>query len=188
MDVVRGVDSGGDFVIAGEPIHVPDHVRGWRDSGEVVSGNNTVPVDREKRTGARPVGYLSDSDGGDRAHSHGIGSVFTSNMIHPSEGEVTVATRVRGAIVYQLESTELVRPSGGWEEIETEGNKWDKVLEDCPGASVGEYSVDAPYALLDVAYGTLTTLTCMPGPAVVSWMPEPASSVCRAMIPPSLSE
>ena len=117
----------------------------------MVSGNNTVPVDREERAGACPVGYLSYSDGGDRAHSHSVGSVFASNMIHPSEGEVTVATRVRGAIVYQLESTELVRPSGGWEEIETEGNKGDKVLEDCPGAGVGESSVDAPYALLDVA-------------------------------------
>ena len=84
-----------------------------------------------------------------------MGSVFASNMIHPSEGKVTFATRVRGAIVYQLESTELVRPGGGWEEIKTEGNKWDKVLEDCSGASVGESSVDALYALLDVAYGTL---------------------------------
>ena len=121
----------------------------------MISGDNTVPVDREERAGACPVGYLSYSDGGDRAHCHGMGSVFTSNMIHPSESEMTVATRVRGAIVYQLESTELARPGGGWEEIKTEGNKLDKVLKDCPGASVGESSVDAPYALLDVAYGTL---------------------------------
>ena len=81
--------------------------------------------------------------------------VWASNMIHPSESEVTVATRVRGAIVYQLESTKLVRPGGRWEEVETEGNKGDKVFKDGPGAGVGESSVDAPYALFDVAYGTL---------------------------------
>ena len=137
VDVVRGVDSSGDFVIAGEPIHVPDHVRGERDRGEVVSGNNTVPVDREERAGACPDGYLSYSDGGDRAYSHSVSSVFAGNVIHSSEGEVAIATRVRGAVVDQLEGAKLVRPGGRGEEVETEGNKGDKVFKDCLGASVG---------------------------------------------------
>ena len=84
-----------------------------------------------------------------------MSSVFAGDMVHPSEGEVAIATRVRGAVVDELEGAEFVCPCGGGEKVESEGNKGDQVFEYCPRASVGESSVDAPYALLDVAYGTL---------------------------------